>query len=228
MNSGSLACSMAITAGNGFAGGGESAGTVAGATLVAGGPAFAVGVFSDRIAGAGCSAGGSVVLSVTGSAATVGSITPGGDAANGAGANGGGDVMTGFASTSGAGASMTRRSGTSPRRSCQGKAKPGSPNSWPPKLRLNSNAWSSRENSNGRKSRRPWRLWRRSGCWPGPAGFSPAARSADGLIFMHLLCGQNEAGCNETVLARHDCRRCKSVMYAGAPTVRMTFATVSH
>lgn len=84
MNSGSLVCSMAITAGNGFAGGGESVGTVAGATLVAGGLSFAVGVLSDRIAGAGCAAGGPGALSGAGSAATIGSITPGGAAANGA------------------------------------------------------------------------------------------------------------------------------------------------
>ena len=49
--------------------------------------------------------------------------------------------------------SATRRSGTAPRRSSQGKAKPGSPGSSPARVRLNSRAWTSRESNNARPSR---------------------------------------------------------------------------
>ena len=62
--------------------------------------------------------------------------------------------------------SETRSSGTSTRRSCQGKAKPGSPNPSPPRVRLNSSAWNSSENSSGKKSRRPCRRSRRTASWP--------------------------------------------------------------
>lgn len=61
-----------------------------------------------------------------------------------------GGVMPGFAAGAGAEASTTRRSGTSPRRICQGRAKPGSPNSSLPKARLSSKAWNIREMSIGR------------------------------------------------------------------------------
>ncbi|TXT31388.1 MAG: hypothetical protein FD131_1092 [Rhodocyclaceae bacterium] len=140
MNSGSLACSMAITLGNGLAGGGETAGMLAGAALLGGELTFAVGVIGARVAVVGCAAAGSGVLSATGSAATVGSITPDGAGAGAGAGGGGGGVMAGFATATGSRASTTRRSGTSTRRACQGKAKPGSPNSSPPKVRLNSNA----------------------------------------------------------------------------------------
>ena len=56
------------------------------------------------------------------------------------------DVTAGSAAVTCAGTSTTRRSGTSIRRSCQGKPKPGS-QPWPPKVRLNSSAWISSESS---------------------------------------------------------------------------------
>jgi len=72
--------------------------------------------------------------------------------------------------------SSMRRSGASMRRSRQGKSKPGSPRPWPPKVRLNSNACSTREIRNARVSRmRSGRTsWRgRSLRPPGRAGPSP-------------------------------------------------------
>ena len=133
---------MAITAGKGFGGGAESASISAGMSASSAGVsastfaraisvaacgfglAFASGVLQGLIAGVGRSGGGSGDLNVTiaGPAAKGGSINSGG---NGTGS----DVITGFAAMTGGGASTTRRSGTSIRRSCQGKAKPGSPNS---------------------------------------------------------------------------------------------------
>ncbi len=52
-----------------------------------------------------------------------------------------------------AGTTTTRRSGISARRSCQGKPKPGSQSPWPPKVRLNSNAWINSESSSAYVSR---------------------------------------------------------------------------
>lgn len=59
-----------------------------------------------------------------------------------AGSNGGeaGAAASDLGSASFGAASTTRRSGTAARLSCQGKVKPGSPNSLPPKVRLNRNA----------------------------------------------------------------------------------------
>lgn len=56
-------------------------------------------------------------------------------------------LCRGSAAATGAGASATRTSGTSTRRSCQGKPKPGSPSPWPPKVRLNSTRWAASENN---------------------------------------------------------------------------------
>ena len=56
-------------------------------------------------------------------------------------------VTAGSAAVTCAGTTTTRRSGTSIRRSCQGKPKPGSQSPWPPKVRLNSNVWISSESS---------------------------------------------------------------------------------
>jgi len=69
------------------------------------------------------------------------------------------------------GTSTTRRSGASIRRSCQGKrkAKPVSPRPCPPKVRLNSSAWISRENSSASFSRVRSRVMRWLGRWPRPA-----------------------------------------------------------
>jgi hypothetical protein len=62
-------------------------------------------------------------------------------------------VIAGSSAGTGTGASTTRRSGTSIRRSCQGKPKPGSQSPWPPKVRLNSNVWISSESSSAYVSR---------------------------------------------------------------------------
>jgi hypothetical protein len=51
-----------------------------------------------------------------------------------------------------AGTTSTCRSGTSIRRSCQGKPRPGS-HPWPPNIRLSSNVWISSENSSASVSR---------------------------------------------------------------------------
>jgi len=62
-------------------------------------------------------------------------------------------VTDGATLATGGGRSTTRRSGTATRRSSQGKAKPGSPGSSPPRVRLNSKAWASRESNSARPSR---------------------------------------------------------------------------
>ncbi len=82
-------------------------------------------------------------------------------------------VTAGSAAVTCAGTTTTRRSGTSIRRSCQGKPKPGSQSPWPPKVRLNSNVWISSESSSACVSRlrsglmrwlsaRRWNLWNSS------------------------------------------------------------------
>lgn len=88
------------------------------------GPAFALGVLRGTLAVARRAGGRAGDLNVTtnGPPAAVCPVNTGG---NGRGADG----MAGFGSVTRAGASSTRRSGTSIRRSCQGNAKPGSPNS---------------------------------------------------------------------------------------------------
>jgi len=161
-NSASLDSSRAITAGTDFGRGAKSEGALAGAVPVAAfglGRAFAFGALRDTAARACCAwvRCGDLNVTTAGPVATVRSVDTGG-------ACGGSDAMPGFGSATGAGVSTTRRSGTSPRRSCQGKAKPGSPNSSPLKTRLNSIAWTSRESSSEYESRLPWGLARRSGC----------------------------------------------------------------
>ena len=63
-----------------------------------------------------------------------------------------------------AGTSTARNSGTSTRLSCQGRAKPGGPNSWPPKVRLNNRAWNRMDSSSETSSRLPGWLASRNGC----------------------------------------------------------------
>jgi hypothetical protein len=88
------------------------------------GLAFALGVLRGTLAGADCAGLRAGDLNVT----TAG--PPAKDRSDNTCANGmSGDVEADFGSVTFSGASTTRRSGTSIRRSCQGKAKPGSPNS---------------------------------------------------------------------------------------------------
>ena len=75
----------------------------------------------------------------------------------------GADAGAGFGAGDFVGASTTRSSGTSARLSCQGRAKPGSPKSWPPNVRLSRRAWNSSESSSAMMSRLPWRLASRNG-----------------------------------------------------------------
>ena len=79
------------------------------------------------------------------------------------------DVPAGSAAVTRAGTSTTRRSGASIRRSRQGKPKPGSPSPWPPKVKLNNSACSSRESRSARVSRLRSALMRWLGRWPRPA-----------------------------------------------------------
>ena len=182
---------MAITAGKGLGGGAASAGaaagesaaasvgtsagvsaiTLAGVATVAGlGLAFATGgVLLGLVAGAACTGGGAGALKVTiiGPAARLCSI--------GSGSNGTGSaLLVGFASMSGGSVSTARSSGTSTRRSCQGRAKPGSPNSWLPNCRLNNRAWMNSEISSGIERRRPSELMRRT------ASLEYAGKGSDG------------------------------------------------
>ena len=59
-------------------------------------------------------------------------------------------LTCGSAGVTRAGTSTTRMSGTSTRRSRQGKARPGSPSPWPPRVRLNSTEWISSDSSSPR------------------------------------------------------------------------------
>lgn len=67
----------------------------------------------------------------------------------------GGSVPAGAALAGSAGSSTICTVGTSPRRACQGRSKPGSPSSWPPKLRLSSSAWNNSDSNSptGRRAR---------------------------------------------------------------------------
>ena len=71
--------------------------------------------------------------------------------------SGGGCALTVAATGSGAvagnGTSTAYKSGTSIRRSCQGKLRPGSPSPCPTGIRLSSNAWISNESRNASVSR---------------------------------------------------------------------------
>ena len=80
----------------------------------------------------------------------------------------------------GAGASMMRSSGTSMRRSCQGKPKPGSPLPWPPKVRLSSSACTSRDSSSATVMRLRSVLLRQCSGRPGEAPHGEAAGSGAG------------------------------------------------
>ena len=119
--------------------------------------------------GAACAGGGAGALKVTiiGPAARL--------CSSGSGSNGRGSaLLAGFASMSGGSVSTARSSGTSTRRSCQGRAKPGSPNSWLPNCRLKISAWKNSEISSGRESRRPSELIRRT------ASLEYAGKGSDG------------------------------------------------
>ena len=152
-NSGDSDSSKAITDGTGFGGRGAFARAFAGAGFAFG---FAFG--ADGF----LSAGALRFTSVMPGFFRVGSggddeMTSGfagancSDHARGNGRSSG--VTDGATLATGGGRSATRRSGTATRRSSQGKAKPGSPGSSPPRVRLNSKAWASRESNSARPSR---------------------------------------------------------------------------
>ena len=88
----------------------------------------------------------------------------GGGGGSGGGSGSGSGGLAGSGWMTGAGASTTCRLGTSMRRSCQGKARPGIPNSSPNKVRLRSRAWKNVDSSRAKASRRCWRRVRRSAC----------------------------------------------------------------
>jgi len=115
------------------------------------GPAFAFGVLLDLLAGAdrACRASGDLNVTTAGRSATACSVN--------AAANGGAvEALADSGSATFDEVSTTRRSGTATRLSCQGKAKPGNPDSWLPKVRLNNRAWNSRESSSEVERRLPW------------------------------------------------------------------------
>lgn len=133
-----------------------------------------VGAGDARSVGAGpATTGGSTHTSGAGSTS---GATAGVTAANGAAA--------GAAAATGAGMSTMRRSGTSTRRSRQGRCRPGSPSSSPPKARLNSSAWVSKDSSSASISRlRSGRRMRWLSRKPSPAARAGPAGvgSADGV-----------------------------------------------
>ncbi len=138
------------------------------------GPRFTLGVLRGTLAVSGRTCGPLADLNVT-TAGALAAVCP----VNAGGNDTGADWMTGFGSATGAGASSTRRSGTSTRRSCQGKAKPGIPNSCPPKIRLNSRAWNSRESSSEMLNRLPWwRARRTRRCKPAAAEMAEAGNGS--------------------------------------------------
>ena len=118
------------------------------------GTAAAAGNFAgeERISGGAGGSGGARVTTV--------SIA--GAAAAGWSADAFSALCTGSAAGAGAASSATRRSGTSVRRSCQGKPKPGSPRPWPLKVRVSSTAWNNKESSspNASRLRSGVRRWR--------------------------------------------------------------------
>ena len=122
------------------------------------GAAFPLAALCGLTGVAACAARVSGDLNVTtgGPPATAFSVNAGGKGKGAA-------MGAGFGSGAFAGASTTRSSGTSARLSCQGRAKPGSPKSWPPNVRLSRRAWNSSESSSATMSRRPWRLASRNG-----------------------------------------------------------------
>jgi hypothetical protein len=89
--------------------------------------------------------------------------------------SGGGAEMTGALLAAGAGANATSSSGAVTRRTCQGNARPGSPNSSPVRVRLNRRAWMATDSSNAKRRRRAGgRAWR-TACRPSPSGWETSA-----------------------------------------------------
>ena len=150
-NSASWDSSRAITSGKALGRGARSAGALAGAVLLAAfgfglaialdvlrdvflaeapvavfgfGLAFAFGVFLGLLEGAGraCRRSGGLNVTTAGRPATAGSV-------NAAGNGGAAEALADSGSATFSEVSTTRRSGTAIRLSCQGKAKPGNPDS---------------------------------------------------------------------------------------------------
>ena len=153
-------------------GAGVTGGATRAAAAVFGLPAFC-GLASGTFAAAGTVEGGAVDTSIN----NAGSVATGGSSpALPALCNGSEAVTSG-------GRSTTRRSGTSTRRTCQGKPTPGSPRPSVPKVRVNSSRWTASEKRRESGSR----LRSASTRWPsrhtGATAFGRAAaiRDAPGL-----------------------------------------------
>ena len=163
-----------MTAGNGFGGGGSTGDGVSGArwrALSGFELAFAFGALLDLVtgasgAGAGSGAASGDLNATCSSAPAAGCSLDGSGSGSGSGCGSGSGGLAGFGWMTGAGASTTCRLGTSARRTCQGKARPGSPNSSPNSVRLSSRAWNSVDSSRAKASRRRWLRVRRIACWP--------------------------------------------------------------
>jgi hypothetical protein len=200
-NSGAGDWSSAMIFGAGLFGAAVSAGGLGSgstAAVLAGGLASATAGLGTAIVGTGGAGGGGsgwLKLTTAGAVATAGST--GGCGAGGGGEgmvdaalstgreswaisgstlrSGGGAEMTGALLAAGAGASATSSSGAMTRRTCQGKAMPGSPNSSPVRVRLNRRAWMAVESSNAKRRRRAGgRAWR-TVCRPSPSGSETCA-----------------------------------------------------
>ncbi len=162
----SSVCATAITAGAGIGGGTVSPGGSACKGICAGAAPVAASVLA--LAAALRMASGTIAAAVrrgvgAGDTDGVGAGPPATGCSTDACCNGcATGVTAGAAALTCAGTTTMRRSGTSIRRSCQGKLKPGSQNPWPPKVRLNSNVWTSSESSSACVSRLCSGLMRRN------------------------------------------------------------------
>ncbi len=115
-----------------------------------------------------------------------------------------------FAPVSCAGTSTRRRSGTSIRRSSQGKRKPGRPVPWPPKTRLNSSVWMSSESSSACDSRLRSGLMRRLSRGPRPAACGEPTRvgsagrvgASQEPVQSRMLCGRRSRLPRHTLIGR--------------------------
>lgn len=196
-NSGAGDWSSAMMAGAGCFGAATAAGGLgmgSAAAILAGGAASAMAGAGTTVVGAGGGGSGWLKLTTAGEVATAGSTagsTDGGGVGSGGegivGAalangwesggisrsmlcSGGGAELAGRLLAAGAGASATSRFGARTRRTCQGKARPGSPNSSPVRVTLNRRAWMAIDSSNAKRSRRAGGRGRRTACRPGPGG----------------------------------------------------------
>lgn len=201
-------CSRAITAGKGSGGGSALANTWAGSSVglislgtfaFAFGFGLALALAGEALrettarAGKAGAAWGDLKVTISGPASGVCALASGGKRAGGKALAGGGAIFA-------AAARSASRSGTSARLSSQGKVKPGKPNSWPPKLRLRTNAWSSRESSSDKlKRQRGWPPGA-TGCHPRPAGLARTLAAVVGSILMRRLCLQYRAAGNASLL----------------------------